>query len=36
MTDTRAIFEDARTHTLWQERPVPDELLAREIGRAHV
>ena len=29
MTDTRAIFEDARTHTAWQERPVPDELLRR-------
>jgi 3-hydroxypropanoate dehydrogenase len=29
MTDTKAIFEDARTHTAWHERPVPDELLAR-------
>jgi 3-hydroxypropanoate dehydrogenase len=29
MTDTRVIFEDARTHTAWQERPVPDELLRR-------
>jgi 3-hydroxypropanoate dehydrogenase len=29
MTDTKAIFEDARTHTAWQERPVPDEMLRR-------
>ena len=29
MTDTTAIFEAARTHTAWQERPVPDELLRR-------
>jgi len=29
MTDTRLIFEDARTHTAWQERPVTDELLRR-------
>ena len=29
MTDTRAIFEDARTHTAWRERAVPDELLRR-------
>ena len=29
MTDTKAIFEDARTHTAWQERPVPDDLLRR-------
>ena len=29
MTDTRVIFEDARTHTAWQERPVTDDLLRR-------
>ena len=29
MTDTKVIFEDARTHTAWQERPVMDELLRR-------
>jgi 3-hydroxypropanoate dehydrogenase len=29
MTDTREIFEDARTHTAWQERPVSHELLRR-------
>lgn len=29
MSDTKAIFEDARTHTAWQERAVPDELLRR-------
>jgi 3-hydroxypropanoate dehydrogenase len=29
MTDTRVIFEDARTHTAWQERPVADDLLQR-------
>ena len=29
MVDTKAIFEDARTHTAWQERPVPDDLLRR-------
>ena len=29
MTDTKAIFEEARTHTVWQERPVPDDLLRR-------
>jgi len=28
-TDTKAIFEDARTFTTWQARPVPDELLQR-------
>ena len=26
MIDTRAIFEDARTYTAWQERPVSDVL----------
>ena len=29
MTDTKVIFEDARTHTAWQERPVTDDLLRR-------
>lgn len=29
MTDTKEIFENARTHTAWQARPVPDELLRR-------
>jgi 3-hydroxypropanoate dehydrogenase len=29
MTDTKTIFDDARTHTAWLERPVPDELLRR-------
>jgi len=29
MTDTKVIFEDARTHTAWQEHLVPDELLRR-------
>ena len=29
MTDTKVIFEDARTHTVWQERPVTDDLLRR-------
>jgi 3-hydroxypropanoate dehydrogenase len=29
MTDTKEIFEEARTNTVWQERPVPDELLRR-------
>jgi 3-hydroxypropanoate dehydrogenase len=29
MVDTKTIFEDARTHTAWQERPVTDELLKR-------
>ena len=29
MTDTKAIFEDARTHVTWQERPVTDDLLRR-------
>ena len=29
MTDTRVIFEDARTHTVWQERSVTDDLLRR-------
>ena len=27
MTDTKVIFEDARTYTVWQERPVTDDLL---------
>ena len=27
MTDTKVIFEDARTYTAWQERPVTDDLL---------
>src|SRR5437879_1806921 len=29
MIDTTAMFEDARTYTAWQERPVTDELLRR-------
>ena len=29
MTDTRVILEDARTHTIWHERPVTDGLLRR-------
>ncbi len=29
MVDTKTIFEDARTYTAWQERPVTDELLKR-------
>ena len=29
MTDTKVIFEDARTHTAWMKRAVPDELLRR-------
>ena len=29
MTDTKVIFEDGRTHTAWQERRVPDDLLRR-------
>ena len=29
MTDTNVIFEDARTYTAWQERPVADDLLQR-------
>ena len=29
MTDTREIFEEARTHTAWQDRRVPDDLLRR-------
>ena len=27
MTDTNVIFEDARTYTVWKERPVADDLL---------
>jgi len=27
MIDTTVLFEDARTHTAWQERPVTDDLL---------
>ena len=27
MTDTKEIFDEARTNSVWQERPVPDELL---------
>src|SRR5215471_21455230 len=34
MTDTTEIFEDARTNTHWQERPVPAELLQRVYERA--
>ena len=34
MTDTTEIFEDARTNTHWQERPVPAELLQRVYDRA--
>lgn len=29
MTDTKEIFEEARTNTVWLTRPVPDELLRR-------
>ena len=29
MIDTTVLFEDARTHTAWQERPVTDDLLRR-------
>jgi 3-hydroxypropanoate dehydrogenase len=29
MTDTKVIFEDARTPTAWQEHSVPDDLLRR-------
>ena len=29
MIDTKAPFEDARTHTAWQERSVTDDLLRR-------
>jgi len=29
MTDTKEIFEEARTNAVWQERPVPDDLLRR-------
>jgi len=29
MADTKEIFEEARTNAVWQERPVPDDLLRR-------
>jgi len=29
MTDTKEIFKEARTNTVWLARPVPDELLQR-------
>jgi len=29
MIDTKEVFEEARTNSVWQERPVPDELLRR-------
>jgi 3-hydroxypropanoate dehydrogenase len=29
MTDTKEIFEEARTNSVWQERAVPDDLLRR-------
>jgi 3-hydroxypropanoate dehydrogenase len=29
MTDTKEIFGEARTNSVWQERPVPDDLLRR-------
>jgi len=29
MTDTKELFEEARTNAVWQERPVPEDLLRR-------
>ncbi len=29
MTDTKEIFEEARTNSVWLARPLPDELLRR-------
>src|ERR1700730_14610429 len=29
MTDTKELFEEARTNSVWQERPVADDLLRR-------
>jgi len=29
MTETKELFEEARTNSVWRERPVPDDLLRR-------